>query len=156
MVHSKQQVYEYIIAFRKSTFFNVLTKSAAPAENFPFCTIDPNEARVAVPDTRWQFLCDHHKPARYLSLLSYINMVKLRVCLLIRACMYTFSKVPAFLQVLDIAGLVKGASEGQGLGNAFLSHIKQCDAIFHMSSKFTQTYMIGFILLLVNALLLSS
>ena len=45
------------------------------------------------------------------------------------------SKVPAFLQVLDIAGLVKGASEGQGLGNAFLSHIKQCDAIFHMSSK---------------------
>lgn len=48
-----------------------------------------------------------------------------------------FSKVPAYLQVLDIAGLVKGASEGQGLGNAFLSHIKQCDAIFHMSRKFS-------------------
>lgn len=45
--------------------------------------------------------------------------------------------MPAFLQVLDIAGLVKGASEGQGLGNAFLSHIKQCDAIFHMSRKFS-------------------
>lgn len=45
------------------------------------------------------------------------------------------SKVPAYLSVLDIAGLVKGAAEGQGLGNAFLSHIKQCDAIFHMSSK---------------------
>ncbi|KAF6022061.1 hypothetical protein EB796_019636 [Bugula neritina] len=93
----------------KSTFFNVMTKSAAPAENFPFCTIDPNEARVAVPDDRWKFLCDFHKPA---------------------------SKVPAYLNVLDIAGLVKGASEGQGLGNAFLSHIKQCDAIFHMSRAF--------------------
>ncbi|XP_067928820.1 obg-like ATPase 1 [Watersipora subatra] len=93
----------------KSTFFNVMTKSAAPAENFPFCTIDPNEARVAVPDDRWRFLCDYHKPA---------------------------SKVPAYLNVLDIAGLVKGASEGQGLGNAFLSHIKQCDAIFHMSRAF--------------------
>jgi len=93
----------------KSTFFNVLTKSAAPAENFPFCTIDPNEARVAVPDERWKFLVDFHKPA---------------------------SKVPAHLNVLDIAGLVKGASEGQGLGNAFLSHIKQCDAIFHMSRAF--------------------
>jgi len=93
----------------KSTFFNVMTKSSAPAENFPFCTIDPNEARVAVPDQRWDFLCDFHKPA---------------------------SKVPAYLSVLDIAGLVKGAAEGQGLGNAFLSHIKQCDAIFHMSRAF--------------------
>lgn len=49
----------------KSTFFNVLTKSAAPAENFPFCTIDPNENRVPVPDNRWDFLCEYHKPARY-------------------------------------------------------------------------------------------
>jgi hypothetical protein len=48
----------------KSTFFNVLTKSAAPAENFPFCTIDPNESRVPVPDDRWEFLCEYHKPAR--------------------------------------------------------------------------------------------
>jgi len=93
----------------KSTFFNVLTKSAAAAENFPFCTIDPNENRVAVPDERWDFLCEFHKPA---------------------------SKVPAFLHVTDIAGLVQGAPEGQGLGNAFLSHIWACDAIFHMIRAF--------------------
>merc|ERR1719348_1884526 len=70
----------------KSTFFNVLTKSAIPAENFPFCTIDPNESRVAVPDERYDFLCNYHKPA---------------------------SKVPAWLNITDIAGLVAGASEGQ-------------------------------------------
>lgn len=93
----------------KSTFFNVLTKSAIPAENFPFCTIDPNEARVAVPDYRFDMLCKDHKPA---------------------------SKVPAYLNVVDIAGLVKGANEGQGLGNAFLSHISGCDAIFHMLRVF--------------------
>nr|XP_002124995.1 obg-like ATPase 1 [Ciona intestinalis] len=93
----------------KSTFFNVLTKSEASAENFPFCTIDPNESRVPVPDERWEFLCKYHKPA---------------------------SKVPAFLSVVDIAGLVKGANEGQGLGNAFLSHISGCDAIFHMTRAF--------------------
>merc|ERR1711874_902004 len=94
----------------KSTFFNVLTKtSIAAAENFPFCTIDPNEARVAVPDERWDWLVAHHKPA---------------------------SKVPAFLNVTDIAGLVKGASEGQGLGNAFLSHIRACDAMFHLCRTF--------------------
>lgn len=94
----------------KSTFFNVLTKtSMAAAENFPFCTIDPNESRVPVPDARWDFLVEHHKPA---------------------------SKVPAFLNVVDIAGLVKGASEGQGLGNAFLSHIKACDALFHLCRAF--------------------
>lgn len=94
----------------KSTFFNVLTKSSiAAAENFPFCTIDPNESRVPVPDERFDWLCEHHKPA---------------------------SKVPAFLNVTDIAGLVKGASEGQGLGNAFLSHIKACDAMFHLCRTF--------------------
>merc|ERR1712141_225638 len=94
----------------KSTFFNVLTKtSMAAAENFPFCTIDPNESRVPAPDERWDFLCQFHKPA---------------------------SKVPAFLNVTDIAGLVKGASEGQGLGNAFLSHIKACDAMFHLCRTF--------------------
>jgi len=93
----------------KSTFFNVLTKSSIAAENFPFCTIDPNESRVAVPDERWDFLCDFHKPA---------------------------SKVPAFLNVVDIAGLVAGASEGAGLGNAFLSHISACDAIFQMLRAF--------------------
>ncbi|XP_057304293.1 obg-like ATPase 1 isoform X1 [Hydractinia symbiolongicarpus] len=93
----------------KSTFFNVLTKSQASAENFPFCTIDPNENKVPVPDERYDFLCDFHKPA---------------------------SKVPAFLNVVDIAGLVEGANEGQGLGNAFLSHIKACDAIFQMLRAF--------------------
>jgi len=94
----------------KSTFFNVLTKtSIAAAENFPFCTIDPNEARVPVPDLRFDWLVEHHKPA---------------------------SKVPAFLNVTDIAGLVKGASEGQGLGNAFLGHIRACDALFHLCRTF--------------------
>ncbi|EEB17123.1 conserved hypothetical protein [Pediculus humanus corporis] len=93
----------------KSTFFNVLTKSSAAAENFPFCTIDPNENKVPVPDERFDFLCDYFKP---------------------------LSKVPAFLNVVDIAGLVKGAAEGQGLGNAFLSHIKACDAIFHLLRAF--------------------
>lgn len=93
----------------KSTFFNILTKSAAPAENFPFCTIDPNESRVAVPDERFDWLCEHYKPA---------------------------SKVQAYLNIVDIAGLVKGAHEGQGLGNAFLSHIRSVDAIFHLCRTF--------------------
>jgi len=93
----------------KSTFFNVLTKSSAQAENFPFCTIDPNESRVAVQDDRFNWLCNHYQPA---------------------------SKVPAFLNVVDIAGLVKGASEGQGLGNAFLSHVSACEALFHLCRAF--------------------
>lgn len=95
----------------KSTFFNTLTKSQATAENFPFCTIDPNESRVPVPDARFDYLCDHYKPA---------------------------SKVPAFLNVVDIAGLVKGAHEGKGLGNAFLSNINACDAIFHVIRAFDE------------------
>ncbi|VDN02139.1 unnamed protein product [Thelazia callipaeda] len=93
----------------KSTFFNVLTKSQAQAENFPFCTIDPNESRVPVNDNRFDWLVEHFKPA---------------------------SRVPAFLNVVDIAGLVKGASEGQGLGNAFLSHVSACDALFHLCRAF--------------------
>ncbi|KAH8862688.1 Obg-like ATPase 1 [Schistosoma japonicum] len=93
----------------KSTFFNILTKSQAPAENFPFCTINPNESRVAVPDERFDWLCEYHQPV---------------------------SRVPAYLNVVDIAGLVKGAHEGQGLGNAFLSHIRGVDAIFHMLRLF--------------------
>ncbi|KAL5006093.1 hypothetical protein ScPMuIL_017251 [Solemya velum] len=93
----------------KSTFFNVLTKSQATAENFPFCTIDPNESRVPVPDARYDYLVDQYKP---------------------------YSKVPAFLNVVDIAGLVKGAHEGKGLGNAFLSNINACDAIFHVMRSF--------------------
>lgn len=66
----------------KSTFFNVLTKSEAQAENYPFCTIDPNESRVAVEDSRFDWLIEHFKP---------------------------LSRVPAFLNVVDIAGLVKGS-----------------------------------------------
>lgn len=89
----------------KSTLFNLLTKLQVPAENFPFCTIEPNEARVSVPDERYDFLCNFHKPA---------------------------SKVPAALQVTDIAGLIRGASAGEGLGNAFLSHINAVDGIFHV------------------------
>ncbi|EUB60715.1 GTP-binding protein [Echinococcus granulosus] len=90
---------------RKSTFFNVLTTSAAAAANFPFCTIEPNESRVAVPDERFDYLCEHYQPV---------------------------SRVPAYLNVVDIAGLVKGAHEGAGLGNAFLSHIKAVDGIFQV------------------------
>ncbi|VDK50174.1 unnamed protein product, partial [Cylicostephanus goldi] len=93
----------------KSTFFNVLTKSEAHAENFPFCTIDPNESRVAVSDSRFDWLCEHYQPV---------------------------SKVPAYLNVTDIAGLVKGAAEGQGLGNAFLSHVSACEALFHLLRAF--------------------
>ena len=93
----------------KSSFFNCITQSAAAAENYPFCTIDPEEARVAVPDERFEWLCQVYKPA---------------------------SKVPAYLTVIDIAGLVKGAAAGQGLGNAFLSHIKAVDGIFHVVRAF--------------------
>jgi len=89
----------------KSTLFNVLTKLSVPAENYPFCTIDPNEARVPVPDRRFDWLVDVFKPA---------------------------SVVPANLAITDIAGLVKGAASGEGLGNAFLSHIRAVDGIFHV------------------------
>lgn len=96
----------------KSTTFNIMCGMSVPAENFPFCTIDPTEARVAVPDPKWRDLCDAHKPK---------------------------NEIPAFLSVYDIAGLVKGASEGAGLGNAFLSHIAACDAIFHVCRVFKET-----------------
>jgi len=93
----------------KSTLFNVLTKLQVPAENYPFCTIEPNEARVLVPDERYDWLCQHFKPA---------------------------SQVPAALQITDIAGLIRGASQGEGLGNAFLSHIHQVDGIYHVLRVF--------------------
>jgi len=96
----------------KSTLFNVLTKLSVPAENFPFCTIDPNEARVNVPDERFDWLCEFHKPA---------------------------SKVPPVLQVTDIAGLIRGASRGEGLGNAFLSHIRSVDGIAEVVRVFEDT-----------------
>ncbi|KAI5808740.1 P-loop containing nucleoside triphosphate hydrolase protein [Peziza echinospora] len=90
----------------KSTLFQAITKSTLgnPA-NFPYATIDPEEARVVVPDARYDWLCEHYKP---------------------------LSKVPANLTVYDIAGLTRGASTGAGLGNAFLSHIRAVDAIFQV------------------------
>jgi obg-like ATPase 1 len=93
----------------KSTFFNIITKLAIPAENFPFCTIDPNEARVNVPDERFVWLCQLYKPK---------------------------SEVPAHLEITDIAGLIRGAHAGEGLGNAFLSHIRAVDGIFHVLRAF--------------------
>jgi len=86
----------------KSTLFNALTKKGVPAENYPFNTIDPNVGVVAVPDFRLD------------KLSAMSNSVK---------------KVPAAVEFVDIAGLVKGASEGEGLGNQFLSHIREVDAI---------------------------
>ncbi|MDP4008525.1 MAG: redox-regulated ATPase YchF [Candidatus Peregrinibacteria bacterium] len=87
----------------KSTIFNALTKSkAARAENFPFCTIDPNVGLVEVPDYRMKHLAEIVKPERVL---------------------------PAVVEFVDIAGLVKGASEGEGLGNKFLANIRECEAI---------------------------
>lgn len=94
----------------KSTFFNTLCKMNVPAENFPFCTIDPNVSRVPVPDDRFDLLVEKYKPK---------------------------SVVPAVLTITDIAGLVKGAAEGQGLGNAFLSHIAAVDGIFHVCRAFS-------------------
>lgn len=93
----------------KSSFFNLLTKQTAEAGNFPFCTIDPNHGRCRVPDARFDKLCELWKPK---------------------------SIVPAYLNITDIAGLVKGAADGAGLGNAFLSHIQAVDGIFHMVRLF--------------------
>lgn len=87
----------------KSTLFNALTQSkAAQSENYPFCTIEPNEGMVSVPDARLD------------QITQYISTKKV---------------IPAALKLVDIAGIVKGASEGQGLGNKFLSHIREVDAI---------------------------
>lgn len=95
----------------KSTFFNVLSKKGVPAENRPFCTIDPNTADINIPDERFDKLVHIHKPA---------------------------SIVPAQVHICDIAGLVRGASNGEGLGNSFLSHISACDGIIHMVRVFEE------------------
>jgi obg-like ATPase 1 len=90
----------------KSTLFQAITKcSLGNPANFPYATIDPEEARVIVPDARYDWLCEHYKPK---------------------------SRVPANLTVYDIAGLTRGASTGAGLGNSFLSHIRAVDAIFQV------------------------
>ncbi|KAH9068258.1 P-loop containing nucleoside triphosphate hydrolase protein [Lactarius deliciosus] len=94
----------------KSSFFNVLSQTdLGKAANFPYATIDPEEARIAVPDTRFDWLCELYKPA---------------------------SRVPAHLTCIDIAGLTAGASTGAGLGNAFLSHVRAVDGIFQVIRAF--------------------
>ena len=90
----------------KSTLFNALVANAqAQAANFPFCTIEPNVGSVAVPDERLQLLCDLSKSKEL---------------------------IPTRMEFVDIAGLVKGASEGEGLGNKFLANIREVDAIVHV------------------------
>src|SRR5256714_9977658 len=90
----------------KSTLFNPLTSSkAAAAENYPFCTVEPNVGVVEVPDPRLERLNELVKPKK---------------------------KVPAVVEFVDIAGLGKGASQGEGLGNPFLWHIREVDALRHM------------------------
>ena len=89
----------------KSTLFNAITHAGAEAANYPFCTIEPNVGVVAVPDERLEKL----------------------------AALYDSKKItPAVIEFVDIAGLVKGASHGEGLGNKFLSHIREVDAIVHV------------------------
>jgi len=89
----------------KSSLFNALTGAGAPSENYPFCTIDPNVGVVSVPDSRMDWLAEMYHPAKF---------------------------TPAVVEFVDIAGLVKGASRGEGLGNKFLSHIREVDAILHV------------------------
>ena len=95
----------------KSTIFNALTKSEIPAENYPFCTIDPNVGIVEVPDKRINDIADVFNPKVI---------------------------TPAVVEFVDIAGLVKGASKGEGLGNKFLSHIRDVDAIVHVVRAFEE------------------
>ncbi len=89
----------------KSTLFNALTNAGAESANYPFCTIDPNVGVVAVPDSRLEVLRDMYKPEKF---------------------------TPAVIEFVDIAGLVKGASKGEGLGNKFLANIREVDAIVHV------------------------
>ena len=89
----------------KSTLFNAITNAGVPADNYAFCTIDPNVGVVSVPDERLDWLSDFHKPKK---------------------------TTPAVVEFVDIAGLVKGASKGEGLGNKFLSNIRNTDAIVHV------------------------
>jgi len=93
----------------KSTLFNALTNKKVEASNYPFCTIDPNVGVVKVPDERLEKLAAVSKPKKI---------------------------VPTYIEFVDIAGLVKGASKGEGLGNQFLSHIRECDAICEVVREF--------------------
>ncbi len=94
----------------KSTLFNALTNAGAESANYPFCTIEPNVGVVAVPDKRMDVLAEMYNPEKY---------------------------TPAVIEFVDIAGLVKGASKGEGLGNKFLSHIREVDAILHVIRCFS-------------------
>ncbi len=89
----------------KSTLFNAITRAGAEAANYPFCTIEPNVGMVTVPDSRLEWLREQHNPKKF---------------------------TPAVIEFVDIAGLVKGASKGEGLGNKFLSHVRSTDAIVHV------------------------
>lgn len=89
----------------KSTLFNAITNAGAQSANYPFCTIEPNVGVVSVPDKRLDKLAEMYNPDKY---------------------------TPAAIEFVDIAGLVKGASKGEGLGNKFLSNIRECDAIVHV------------------------
>lgn len=93
----------------KSTLFNALTEQSVPAENYPFCTIDPSIGVVAVPDNRLDQLAEFSQSKK---------------------------TVPAAAQFVDIAGLIKGASEGEGLGNAFLTNVREVDVILHLVRVF--------------------
>ncbi len=93
----------------KSTLFTALTKKQAEAANYPFCTIEPNVGLVKVPDARLDALAAVSKPEKI---------------------------IPTVIEFVDIAGLVKGAAEGEGLGNKFLSHIRECDAILEVVRQF--------------------
>lgn len=99
----------------KSTLFTALTKKQAEAANYPFCTIEPNVGLVKVPDERLQKLAAISKPEKI---------------------------IPTVIEFVDIAGLVKGASAGEGLGNQFLSHIRECDAICEVVRQFEDTNII--------------
>ena len=89
----------------KSTLFNSLTKAGAESANYPFCTIDPNVGIVTVPDARVDYLAEKYHSKKV---------------------------IPAAIEFVDIAGLVKGASKGEGLGNQFLANIREVDAIVHV------------------------
>lgn len=99
----------------KSTLFNAITNAGAQSANYPFCTIEPNVGMVAVPDARLDYLAEMYSPEKY---------------------------TPAVIEFVDIAGLVKGASKGEGLGNKFLGHIREVDAIVHVVRCFEDSNII--------------
>ena len=95
----------------KSTLFNAITQAGAASENYPFCTIEPNVGMVSVPDARLDYLAAIYNPEKF---------------------------TPATIEFVDIAGLVRGASKGEGLGNKFLAHIREVDAIVHVVRCFEE------------------